>query len=416
MYPHHGTQAPRGARGPYGDALCFLQPWIPILIYLANDVEKNPGPNPKYPCGICNKAVWWTKPAIACDMCNSWFHKQCLNMQSVIFTVLANTDTSWTCCNCGIPNFASSLFDTTETNETSVLSTSNSSYNTSPGVPIHSSSPIPQGRQNKTRAQHTKIMVINFQSIKNKRAEFNNLLDSADTDIVIGTETWLRPEIRSAEIFPNNYKVYRKDRKDGYGGVLLAVKDDIISEELKMGKDIEAVFVKLNIPGIRTSLIVGSLYRPPNSDINYLEALCEEIRNQANKYSSSILWLGGDLNLPDIDWRSESVTGNRNASAINAKFLETIHDCNLEQIVDYPTRLDATLDLFLTNRPTLINRSQPLPGISDHDIALIDSSLKPTRNKPASRRIHVWKKADIPNMILGAENQHRFPPELLHQQ
>jgi len=247
-------------------------------------------------------------------------------------------------------------------------------------------------------------MVINFQSIKNKKAEVSNLLDAADADIIIGTETWLRPDIKSAEIFPATYSIYRKDRKDGYGGVLLAVKEDIISEELKMERDIEAVFAKLSIPGIRTWLIVGSLYRPPSSDINYMESLCEEVINQANKHRSSILWMGGDLNLPDINWRSEAVIGNRNASAINAKFLEMIRDCNLEQMVDYPTRLDVTLDLFLTNGPTLINRSQPLPGISDHDDVLIDSSLKPTRNKPTSRKTYVWKRADIPNMILGAES------------
>ena len=406
VYLQHGNRAPRGARKPCCRSLCLLQPYIPALIYLANDVEKNPGPHPKYPCGICNKAVTWTKPAIACDICNCWFHKRCLNMQSVIFTALSKTDASWTCCNCGIPNFSSSLFDTTEAQNNSDTASLDTSHHTSPGIPMHTSSPKIQRRQNSSRTQHTKIMVINFQSIKNKKAEFNNLLDSADANIIIGTETWLRPEIKSSEIFPDYYNIYRKDRKDGYGGVLIAAKDDITSEELKTGQDIEAVFIKLSIPGIKAPLIVGSLYRPPTSNIDYMEAIYKEVREQTAKHQSSIFWIGGDLNLPDINWTTESVSGNRNPSTINARFLEMIHDCSLEQIVDYPTRLDATLDLFLTNRPSLVNRSQPLPGISDHDIPFIDTSLKALPSKPISRKIYIWKRANIPNMIKDSEKMN----------
>jgi hypothetical protein len=75
--------------------------------------------------------------------------------------------------------------------------------------------------------------------------------------------------------------------------------------------------------------------------------------------------------------------------------LQTIHDCNLEQIVDFPTREQNTLDLFLTNRPALVNRSKPLPGISDHEIVLVDSNIKAKRQKPPARKILLWKRADL---------------------
>lgn len=57
------------------------------------------------------------------------------------------------------------------------------------------------------------------------------------------------------------------------------------------------------------------------------------------------------------------------------KFLDLIHDTicsNLEQIVSFPTRKDHVLVLFMTNRPSLVNRCEPLPGIVDHDIVYID--------------------------------------------
>lgn len=74
------------------------------------------------------------------------------------------------------------------------------------------------------------------------------------------------------------------------------------------------------------------------------------------------------------------------------KFLDLIHDSNLEQIVSFPTRKDHVLDLFMTNRPSLVNRCEPLPGIVDHDIVYIDITAK--INKLTQRKINLWEKAD----------------------
>ena len=61
--------------------------------------------------------------------------------------------------------------------------------------------------------------MINFQSIKKKTLELNNLIDTRDSDIIVGTETW-----NSSKFFPPTYEVIRKDREDRNGGVLLAIK------------------------------------------------------------------------------------------------------------------------------------------------------------------------------------------------
>lgn len=74
------------------------------------------------------------------------------------------------------------------------------------------------------------------------------------------------------------------------------------------------------------------------------------------------------------------------------KFLDLIHDSNLEQIVSFPTRKDHVLDLFMTNRPSLVNRCESLPGIVDHDIVYIDITAK--INKLTQRKIYLWEKAD----------------------
>ena len=79
-----------------------------------------------------------------------------------------------------------------------------------------------------------RLLVINFQSIKNKKEELAIILDEIKPDIVLGSETWLRPDIKTPEFFPNGFDVYRKDRKDKKGGgVIIAVRDCIMSEQIR---------------------------------------------------------------------------------------------------------------------------------------------------------------------------------------
>ena len=229
-----------------------------------------------------------------------------------------------------------------------------------------------------------------------------------DPSVIIGTETWLNPSINSCEYFPPNYEVIRKDRKDGYGGVLLAVKKDFVIDQMEVTTVVEAVFVKLQL-GKNLPLIIGSLYRPPSSGPDYMNDLCQTLEDLYRENKNATLWIGGDLNLPDIRWQTASVEGNQVASYINTRFLDMIQNCCLEQAVNFPTRNDNTLDLFLTNRPSLINRCIAIPGVSDHDGVFIESSVSAKRGKPVRRKIYIWKRADLDHLKTAClDFQHRF--------
>ena len=67
-------------------------------------------------------------------------------------------------------------------------------------------------------------MLINLQSIISKKEIFWKLLENHSPDIIASCETWLTSSILDNEIIPDNYKLYRKDRKDGYDGVLIGIK------------------------------------------------------------------------------------------------------------------------------------------------------------------------------------------------
>ena len=42
----------------------------------------------------------------------------------------------------------------------------------------------------------------------------------------------------------------------------------------------------------------------------------------------------------------------------------------------------------MTNRPSLVNRSEGLPGLSDHDVVFLDMNACAVRQKPARRKIY----------------------------
>ena len=90
-----------------------------------------------------------------------------------------------------------------------------------------------------------------------------------------------------------------------------------------------------------------------------------ELRESINKIKHSNkehIWLG-DFNIPNIDWDnySDQKPGGT-APRLSNILLEMYNDFRLEQIVREPTRINNTLDLFLTTNPTLVERSIILPG------------------------------------------------------
>ena len=64
-----------------------------------------------------------------------------------------------------------------------------------------------------------------------------------------------------------------------------------------------------------------------------------------------------------------------------------------------------------TSHPSLVNRCKPLPGISDHDIVLIDANVRATRTRTPKRKIYLWKTANTHELQDEVRtNMEDFPP------
>lgn len=57
-------------------------------------------------------------------------------------------------------------------------------------------------------------------------------------------------------------------------------------------------------------IIVGALYRLPNTYLHYMDALCTPIATILRENKLVVVWIGGDLNLHDINWDSQTVVSN----------------------------------------------------------------------------------------------------------
>ena len=227
-----------------GLLLCFM--YLPVLLLaLSHDIEVNPGPRPpKFPCGSCGKAVRNGQNSIECEGCEQWFHIECEGLRVDIHKLLCEHESySWVCLRCGLPNFSTGLFD----DSLSTLHTSNSFESLDPThCPVTSTPLRPNDQQNKPTIhapQKLKILNVNFPSVVNKVADLHCLIDTERPDVIIGTESWLSPDIRYSEIFPLGYTPYRADRvteTTRSGGVFVLVSDTlIISEQPQLKSECE---------------------------------------------------------------------------------------------------------------------------------------------------------------------------------
>lgn len=118
-----------------------------------------------------------------------------------------------------------------------------------------------------------------------------------DPDVIAITETWLRADIASEEVFPSSYNVLRSDRLTRGGGVALLLKKRPKYEPLPSFEGHENVWCRLFLGN--AVLLVGVIYRPPGSSVEFFESLDNYLTTLSKK---ARIIITGDFNLPGVDW------------------------------------------------------------------------------------------------------------------
>ena len=243
-------------------------------------------------------------------------------------------------------------------------------------------------------------LILNCQSLTAKKESFQNIICTHSPDVIFGTESWLKSTVKNSEVFPNGYVIYRQDRCDGYGGVFVACCDNLATHDVHLtASSCELVACHIQLTD-HSSLIACSVYRPPSSNELYLAELCQQLATIQAQYPNSALWIAGDINLPDINWVNNCTTGHFYPLNLNNTFLDFLSDNALSQMVTTPTRGSNILDIFVTNRPSLVETCDTTDGISDHEAVLVVSSVLANLFHPSKRLIYLWAQADF-NAIRG---------------
>ena len=55
--------------------------------------------------------------------------------------------------------------------------------------------------------------------------------------------------------------------------------------------------------------------------MNKLKSICQRFKN-------SPIWVGGDLNLPDIDWKTNTITSHQYTKKLNEDFLNIFDEAH----------------------------------------------------------------------------------------
>lgn len=136
VYSRKGTRVPSAIL----DSNCKSKFVTLYTLLICGDINSNPGPQRKYPYGICHKPVKFNQQGIQCDYCDRWYHSKCC-MNDLIYDALANNSCLWICCDCGLPRFATSRFDYSGWMETSDRFSPLAQASPSFGSPVQASSP-----------------------------------------------------------------------------------------------------------------------------------------------------------------------------------------------------------------------------------------------------------------------------------
>ena len=75
-------------------------------------------------------------------------------------------------------------------------------------------------------------------------------------------------------------------------------------------------------------------------------SLSKSLAQSKESFFLNNIWIGGDMNQPDINWESNIISSHQYNKELNESFLSFLYDGNLDQLINFPTRKDTLLIFF----------------------------------------------------------------------
>ena len=222
-----------------------------------------------------------------------------------------------------------------------------------------------------------KCYYTNADGMMNKRKEIEVFIELYKPEIIGIVESGCNKEVLDSEISFNGYKLFRKDKEHGdgrKGGALLYIHQSLKAvqsykfDELSMES---SIWYEVELSD-NENLLVGLVYRSPNSTSENNEALRKQLLHTATLNHINNMLVFGDFNFREINWKHNTVSAGLNSEP--QAFMDVIQDLLLVQHVEEFTRSregqrPSLLDCVFTNDENSIDEivHRPAVGKSDHD-------------------------------------------------
>ena len=90
---------------------------------------------------------------------------------------------------------------------------------------------------------------------------------------------------------------------------------------------------------------------------------------------------GGDFNVAHIDWNLIVPERGSNMQGLTDSLPPTLVEHDLINTQYEPSKGENVLDLFCTNKPSLVKSVTTISDFSDHSFIVVDTVLKPVSSK-----------------------------------
>ncbi|KAG5897109.1 hypothetical protein JTB14_014097 [Gonioctena quinquepunctata] len=246
---------------------------------------------------------------------------------------------------------------------------------------------------------------IDDQNNDSLSAKFNELICNIvdlKLNIILLTETWLKPTDPDSLVNIRGYSIHRADRLNRVGGgVCIYLCDEIITEfavqqYIAAIQGVEALHVSLTKETVNINIVC--IYRP--NDVSH-EANVQLIDYLSQLSTLDNLIITGDFNYPNITWPIDNIPDTNSATS---KFMHFVADSNPFQLITEPTRFrinnePSVLDLIFTNDENIVTYYEILPpvGLSDH--AVIYATTQLNIHMPNKYGTEVFKIIDFDQLF-----------------
>ncbi|XP_022809244.1 uncharacterized protein LOC111346205 [Stylophora pistillata] len=268
---------------------------------------------------------------------------------------------SFTCC---IPQFTDSFFeDSVNKNVLSVMSDDDS---------IPDSLEWFSGNISSYYNSNIKIAHLNINSIQNKLDEIKEMLNRNMFDILFIGETKLDGSYSSSLLYHPGYRIVRRDRKKGAGGLMAFIREDLSAYRRQKLEPESVEEICLDVTDFRKCrLIVCACYRSENVNkpAEFISSLSSAIELMFRCRQEIILI--GDYNLDMLVNEDEGRRKNKALRDLCDRF------CLFKQITE-PTRIteksQSLIDVILASHPERFATNGNLHlGVSYHDLVFATS-------------------------------------------